>query len=210
MVISNAAIVTARNSSKRLPNKMMLEIKKGICAIGIVLERAKKTNFQVILATSKDENDDSFIEIAKKHNVEIFRGSSLNKIKRWYDCFKSYEIDNALLIDGDDLSYDYEIGQRALLEIKKEKVDVIACPKEIVPGFFTYAITKSAIKKLHDIVPFESTDISFNSVIVEFVIVVVSKLVGTRNNNIENPMITVTPIPTMERKMSFAPFHLLR
>jgi len=54
-------------------------------------------------------------------------------------------------------------------------------------------------------IPFESTDISFISVIV-----VVSKLVGTKNNNIENPMMAVIPIPIMARKMSLASSHFFR
>ena len=102
--------------------------------------------------------DNIFEKIGKKHGVEIFRGALFNKIKRWYDCFSKYNIERALLIDGDDLSYDFDLAKRAMLNLKTSKVDMISHPDNIVTGLFTYAINKTAIKKLYDTVPNESTD----------------------------------------------------
>jgi len=87
LVIKNAVIVTVRNSSSRLPNKTIMQIKNGLRSVDIIIERAKKTGYPVIVATSTDISDDILINISKDHNVESFRGSLKNKIKRWYDCF---------------------------------------------------------------------------------------------------------------------------
>ena len=152
MVIKDAAIVTVRNSSTRLPNKAIMKVKEGLTAIDIVIERAKKTEMPVIIATSTHTDDDIFVNIAKQHGIEIFRGSLLNKIKRWENCFQKFEINNALLIDGDDLSYDYDIAKRAMKKLKSSNVlDIIKSPVETVCGFFTYAITREGIKKLFSI-----------------------------------------------------------
>ena len=156
MKIENASIITVRNSSKRLPNKTVAKIRENIMAIDIMIERAKKTNFPVILATSSDSTDDSICEIGKKHKIEVFRGSLLNKIKRWQDCFEHYAIENALLIDGDDLCY--EIAKRAMSELIKSNSDIISSPENIVTGLFTLAVTKNAIKKLYQLVPQNDTD----------------------------------------------------
>ena len=148
IIIKDAALVTVRNSSSRLPNKAIMKIKGNLRSIDIVIERAKKTNLPVIITTSTDHTDDIFVEIAKEHDVQIFRGSLLNKIKRWYDCFTQFKIDNALIVDGDDLAHNYEIGLRALSELKKSNFDIITCPENIVTGFFTYAMKNTAISEL--------------------------------------------------------------
>jgi len=148
----DVAIVTVRNSSTRLPNKAVMEINENIRAIDIVVKRAKKTRLPVMIATSTDPGDDIFVDISKENNIDIFRGSLLNKIKRWNDCFKEFNIDNALLVDGDDLSYDYDIAQRAMKQLKSSKhLDLVKSPNETVCGFFTYAITKQGMNRLFSI-----------------------------------------------------------
>ena len=103
MKIKDVAIVTVRNSSSRLPNKAIMKIKGTLRSIDIVVERAKKTGLPVIIATSTADSDDIFVDIARQRGVHIFRGSLVNKIKRWYDCFNEFGIENALIVDGDDL-----------------------------------------------------------------------------------------------------------
>jgi len=149
-LVEDFALVTVRNSSSRLPNKAIMRVKGEIKSIDIVLQRAKKTGFPVILVTSTAKSDDVFEKIAHQNHVEIFRGALLNKIKRWFDCFYKFDIENALLVDGDDLSYNYDIGKRAINELKSKKLDLIANPKDIVTGFFTYAINRNGISKLYD------------------------------------------------------------
>jgi len=161
MKIRDVAIVTVRNSSSRLPNKAIMKIKGTLRSIDIVVERAKKTGLPVIIATSTATTDDIFVDIARQHNVHIFRGSLVNKIKRWYDCFNEFGIENALIVDGDDLSHNYDIGSRAMSKLKSDQFDVIASPQDIVTGFFTYAMNRNAIVKLYNVAPFEeiNTDV---------------------------------------------------
>ena len=142
-----AVIVSARSSSSRLPNKALLKIKDDISAIEIVIERAKMIGLPVILATSKDSSDDELANIGEKHNVEVFRGELINKIKRWHDCFKKFDIELAVEIDGDDLCYNFDLAKRALNEFK-EKEDIMIAPSDMIIGFFTYIISKNGIKKL--------------------------------------------------------------
>lgn len=149
----DAAIVTVRNSSSRLPNKAIMKIKDDLRSIDIVVERAKKTGLPVIITTSTSPSDDVFEQVAREHNVEIFRGSLLNKLKRWYDCFVKFKIDYALFVDGDDLSNNYEIGLRALAKLKSNKLEIVGNPDNIVTGFFTYAMSKSAISKIYNTAP---------------------------------------------------------
>jgi len=158
MKIKKAAIITVRNSSKRLPNKAIAKIKNDTTAVEVIIERGKKTGYQVILATSTHSSDDILYELGKKHKIEVFRGSLLNKIKRWYDCFNKYNIKEALLIDGDDLCYDYDIGKKAMNQLDSSGDDVIMSPRNIITGLFTLAINDNAIQKLYEVVPEDDKD----------------------------------------------------
>lgn len=159
-MVNQAAIITVRNSSNRLPGKPLKKIKDDVRAIDITIERAKKTGFPVLIATSTSTEDNVFEQIALEHKVKIFRGSLLNKIKRWHDCFQKFDLDKAILIDGDDLSYDFDIGTRALIQLDSE-IELLVHPKDVVCGFFTYAISREGIEKLYKIVPREeeNTDV---------------------------------------------------
>lgn len=158
MEFNNASIITVRNNSKRLPKKTIMKIKNEHTALDIIILRCKKMNLPIILATTTDTIDDSICEIGKKYDIEIFRGSAINKIKRWYDCFKKYKIHNALLIDGDDLCYDFEIGKRAMVELNKSEFDIISSPENIITGLFTLAVTNNAIERLYSIASDDSLD----------------------------------------------------
>ena len=135
-----------------------MKIKQNMRSIDIVVERAKKTGLPVIIATSTSRDDDIFEDVANEHNVEIFRGSLLNKIKRWYDCFQKYGIENALTVDGDDLSHNYEISLRALKKLKSDNSDIVTNPDNIVTGFFTYVLSKNAINKMYELASDDQTN----------------------------------------------------
>ena len=138
-----------------------MKIKDDLRSIDIVIERAKKIGFPVILATSTDSSDDVLAEIANQHQIEVFRGSLLNKIKRWYDCFNEYEIDSACIIEADDIAFDYELYQSAMIKLEKSNSDLIMYPEDIVTGLFLLNIKNIAIKKLFSLVPDEkiNTDV---------------------------------------------------
>jgi spore coat polysaccharide biosynthesis protein SpsF (cytidylyltransferase family) len=148
-MVRTAALVTVRNSSTRLPAKALAEVGYGKKSIEVVLERAKLTGFEVILCTSTDASDDVFEAIAGQNGVRIFRGNLKNKITRWYDCFMENDFEAVLLVDGDDLLYDYEIGSRAVFQLINAGLEMVKAPDDIVCGFFTYALSRKGIEKLY-------------------------------------------------------------
>lgn len=168
MLTIDAAIITVRNSSARLPNKAIMKITHDQRSIDILINRAKKTGLPVIIATSIDSTDDIFEDIANEHDIKIYRGSLLNKIKRWYDCFSYFNIENALLVDGDDLSYNYEIGKRAISYLKELKIEMVLNPPNIVCGFFTYALNRNGILKLYSVAKSEELDTDVIHKFIEF------------------------------------------
>lgn len=142
------ALVTARSTSSRLPNKCFQIITEDLSVIQVVIRRAKKIGCPIILATTEDPSDDGLEEISSKEGILCFRGAVKNKIRRWADCFRKYSITEGLLVDGDDPTFDFNVGARALDQLRKGETDMVVISPEMTLGFFTYGITKNGIEKL--------------------------------------------------------------
>jgi spore coat polysaccharide biosynthesis protein SpsF len=149
------AIITARTSSSRLNGKILKNIKNNKKSIDILIERAKKLDLPIVLATSNSKSDLALINYVKnKYKIGIFKGDLNNTIKRWYKCMKKYKIKNACLIDGDDLAFDYKSYSEALKLIKRcgnNEALILKDNKKIITGVFTKVINLKAMKILNDI-----------------------------------------------------------
>ena len=149
------AIITARTSSSRLNGKILKNIKNNKKSIDILIERAKKLDLPIVLATSNSKSDLALINYVKnKYKIGIFKGDLNNTIKRWYKCMKKYKIKNACLIDGDDLAFDYKSYSKALKLIKRcgnNEALILKDNKKIITGVFTKVINLKAMKILNDI-----------------------------------------------------------
>lgn len=92
----NLAILQARMSSTRLPNKVLKEV-KGIPLLRYECERilqSQKIN-KLIIATSNDKSDDAIEYFAKENNIEVFRGSLNDVLSRYFICATEFkEVNN--------------------------------------------------------------------------------------------------------------------
>jgi spore coat polysaccharide biosynthesis protein SpsF len=149
MNISNKKVfifITVRTSSSRLPNKCLKKINNKKI-IEIVIQRAKKIGYQIILLTTKNKSDDTLCNLAKKNKIMHYRGSTNNVLKRWYDCMISFNADIAIIVDADDLLFDYDIYKIALKKILTNKFDYIKANENSITGLFTYIFNANVIKK---------------------------------------------------------------
>lgn len=146
-----ATIITARSSSKRLNNKIMLDISKNQKCVDILIERSKLVGLPIILATSISKSDDKLVRyVKKKHKIIIFRGSLKNKVKRWYNCFLKHKLKSACFIDGDDLLFDYQLYKKNFIKAKTISIPyMLKNPKNIVTGAFTYIINFKFLKQIY-------------------------------------------------------------
>lgn len=115
------AILQARMSSSRLPGKVLKFIlNKPILAYQI--DRIKKSlNIdKIVLATSINEDDNPLEELAKKLNIDYFRGDLNNVLKRFYDCATFYKADTIVRLTGDCPVTDPKIIDN-IIELHKNK-----------------------------------------------------------------------------------------
>lgn len=101
-------LITVRTTSTRLPEKCLLPF--GNCnVLEHVVRRVKSAGFRAILCTSINKEDDIIERIANSEMVEIFRGSEVDKLRRWRDCCRKLKIESFHSVDADDPFFSVEM-----------------------------------------------------------------------------------------------------
>ena len=140
--------ITVRTSSTRLPNKCLLPLGDET-VISHVVKRAISYGIEPIICTSTDKSDDILEEISKELGVKCFRGSLVNKLKRWLDCAEHFNVNSFHTIDADDPLFDGKEMIASLDLLSSKDYDVV-CPTESSSAggaSVGYSLTTAIIKK---------------------------------------------------------------
>ncbi len=125
----------ARMSSKRLPGKVLLEI-KGKTIINLIMDRLKKVNFKkkIIILTSNNKSDAPIVKYCIKNKLIFFKGNLNNVYKRYYDAVKKYKVNEFIRISADSPLINPEIIDRAIKLYKKKKYEIVTnCMERTFP-----------------------------------------------------------------------------
>ena len=95
-------IIQARSASTRLPNKILLPFWQDKNILEILVERLKKTDLPVIIATSLSTQDNIIEDIALKNSVFCYRGSENDVLQRFIDTAKYYDFENIIRVCSDN------------------------------------------------------------------------------------------------------------
>jgi spore coat polysaccharide biosynthesis protein SpsF len=140
--------ITVRTSSTRLPNKCLLPLGDET-VISHVVKRAIAYGIEPIICTSIHSSDDILENVANQLGVKCFRGSLVNKLKRWLDCAEYFNIDFFHTIDADDPLFDGNEMIASLDLLRSAGFDVV-CPTESSSAggaSVGYSLTKAIIRK---------------------------------------------------------------
>ena len=120
-------IVEARTGSRRLPNKILLKIKKKnfLEYLLIRLSKIKKID-NFIVATSTNKKDREIIQIAKKNNFKYFAGSEKNVLKRVIMASRKFSCENIIRITSDCPLIDVRIIQKAMKLFENTNCDYLS------------------------------------------------------------------------------------
>lgn len=117
-------IIQARIASSRLLGKILLPgYKKPL--LEHLVERVKKSKKldKIVIATSKNLEDDVVYEFCKSKKISVYRGHPDNLLKRYYDCAKFYGANNIVRITSDCPLMDYRLIDK-MIEIYSKFKDV--------------------------------------------------------------------------------------
>ena len=143
-----AGLVTVRTSSSRLPAKCLLPFGEGN-VLEHVIRRARAFAIDPIVCTSMDYSDDVIEQIARSEGVRCFRGSLLNKLKRWSDCAEHFGLPAFHTVDADDPFFDGEEMKVSMSCLKKYEVDMVypSLVSSSGGGSVGYSLTADIVKR---------------------------------------------------------------
>ncbi|MFH1642150.1 MAG: glycosyltransferase family protein [Nanoarchaeota archaeon] len=102
-------IIQARMTSTRLPGKVLMDV-GGMPLLAFLIKRLKSSvkNIDVIVATTKDKDDDKIVELCNSINVPYYRGSKENVLDRYIKCSREFNIDVIIRVCADSPFIDTE------------------------------------------------------------------------------------------------------
>jgi len=150
------AIIQARTSSTRLPGKVLKELpyNSGITCLEQVIGRLKKSKRlnDIIIATTKEKEDNEIIDIAKKEDIKYFRGNKENVLSRYYFAAKENNIDLIVRITSDCPCIDEDITDLTINDHINKMVDyttnslVRTYPQGLDVEVFNFNVLEKAYK----------------------------------------------------------------
>lgn len=153
-------LLSVREKASRLPGKVIKQIfDKNVTEHLISRLKMSKLTDQIIISTSTDKRDDVFERIASNLNVQVFRGSEEDKLKRYYDTAKAYNLDAVVIVDGDDLLCFPEFIDKTIAEIKKNNITDVIFTKNLPLGAASSGLKTSALKKVLEIKDENDTEV---------------------------------------------------
>lgn len=120
--------------SSRLPGKVMKKVHNYVL-IELLLKRLSRSQYlnQIIVATTDDPEDDSFASYLSENRVVLYRGSSEDVLRRFYDCATEAKADIVVRITGDCPLVDARVVDAIILKFLDNKVDYVS--NTLVPTF---------------------------------------------------------------------------
>lgn len=146
------AVIEARVYSSRLPGKIMMPL-NGIPMLEHIVNRVKNSEEldHIILATTKEKEDDLVEIIGAKLKVEVFRGSKNNVMKRVLDATMKYKDSILVQITADNPFIESKIIDTALQVIQNENVDYVCnnIPRLVPIGCEVRVYRRKTLAKLN-------------------------------------------------------------
>lgn len=109
------AIVQARMSSQRLPNKVLYEVAEKPM-LQYLLERLEQCNCldAIVIATSVDDSDTPIAEHCRQHGVACYRGPLTNVAGRFQEVLDIYQFDSFVRVNGDSPLLDQRLIEKGV------------------------------------------------------------------------------------------------
>jgi spore coat polysaccharide biosynthesis protein SpsF len=141
-------ITQARMTSTRLPGKILKEV-CGKTLLKYHIERLKKTNFEIIIATTTNATDNKIVEFAVNEGIHFYRGNEDNVLSRFYETAKQFKLDTIVRVTSDCPLIDAGLilaGVDKFIELNNENLYISNCfPRTFARGFDFEIFSKAAL-----------------------------------------------------------------
>ena len=152
-------LLSVREKATRLPGKVLKPLGDGNVTQFLIrrLRQSKRAD-RVVLATSTDPRDLVLAELAGREGIAAARGSLDDKLLRYRDACRAFELDFAVIVDGDDPFVSVEHIDRLIDYHDANAVDYVIC--EGLPlGATGFGVATSALERVCDGRPEQDTEV---------------------------------------------------
>ncbi len=145
------AIIQARQTSNRLPNKVLTKIGSfnALEWIHQRLAKSKKID-KFVFAIPDNSTNDELKDFIKSKNFFIFRGSEKNVLERFYDCAKKYNPEFIVRLTADCPFIDARLLDDLIDQFSEKKLDYLANnhPPLLPDGFDAEIFTFDELERI--------------------------------------------------------------
>ncbi len=145
----NIICVAVRLKSNRLKRKALLDL-NGVTLIERLIERllSEFQNDEICICTSRHEDDEPLVEIAKKYSLNFIAGEELDVMSRFIEIGNKKQAENITRVTGDNPLTDPKIITQMLLDHIKKGSDYTFC-NQIPIGAGSEIVKFKTLKKLY-------------------------------------------------------------
>jgi spore coat polysaccharide biosynthesis protein SpsF len=157
--LENLCIIQARTGSSRLPGKVLLPAVEGKNMLELMLSRVAKSTLidKIIVATSTEQGDDKIEECVSRAGFQVFRGSLLNVLERFYNTALPHNPKNIIRLTADCPLIDSGVIDGVISLHLKKKADYTSniyphfhCPDGMDVEIFKFEMLKNAFQNASD------------------------------------------------------------
>lgn len=147
-------IIQARTGSTRMPEKVILPFYQDQSILDLLLEKVKKLDVPLVLATTVNPSDDRICALAEKHEVTVFRGSENDVLERFIQAAQQNNFSKIIRVCADNPFLDLTGMQSLVNEFEQSDADYLSFqlagnkPSILTHfGFWTEAVRLDALEK---------------------------------------------------------------
>lgn len=149
-------IIQARLGSTRLPGKIILPFYREKTILDLLIEKLKSVDgAQIILATSKNVENEQLEVVAKNNHIDCFRGSENDVLQRFIDAAEDFHSPHIIRVCSDNPFLEVASIHRLVEFVRvNPRYDYVSFNVNGVPsikthyGFWTEYVTLDALKKV--------------------------------------------------------------
>ena len=145
-------IIQARTNSKRLPKKILKIIDNKKNVLECVINQVKHSNKieKIVIATTKEIEDDIITDISKLNDCDYFRGSEKDVLDRYFNCAKKFNFDVIVRITSDCPLIDPELIDEVLEKFRIGSYDYVTntFPRTFPKGLDVEVFSFSVLEKM--------------------------------------------------------------
>lgn len=155
-----AIIIQARMGSTRLPEKMIMPFYGDLTILDCLIQRIKETvdNIPIVLATTKNINDDRIEDIGINNNIFVYRGSEEDVLLRFIEAANMIKADSIIRICADNPFLSMNFLKILIKNIESKSIDYLSfCTSNGVPtikthyGLWTEFVKLDALNKIQEL-----------------------------------------------------------